>query len=429
MSTLLQTLPSTLAPVAPTAPAFADVGVIFLVPDQWKSLPQSRHQVALRLARYFRVLWLDDVPTATGIRLEQQRAAGVGGDLSSAPLTVHRLATLERLFNGSSLMRRALLRRRLRHARRALRAAGCHRIVLYVWRPTYVTALDAIKVDHIVYHIDDEYSFSRDEQAFGMAEGQLLERADCVFVHSPGLLARKGAINDNTVFAPNGVDFTAYATPVSEPRDLAAVGGPRLGYCGVIKEHLDIGLLHAIAEARPAWAIVLVGPVGNLGDKHAAFEALRALPNVHLLGRSTLEELPAYVQHFDIAMMCYEVNGYTNCIYPLKLHEYLAAGRPVVSTPIRTALDFDGTITIAAGAEAWIEAIDAILSDAIGDPIAATRGRETAARHDWDFIVARIALELSKLLGEDYADACRAFQREICPDGIFEGDAATPGSG
>src|SRR5690606_34370889 len=174
-------------------------------------------------------------------------------------------------------------------------------------------------------------------------------RADDVIVHSARLFEKKSGINPATFLVPNGVDYDAFATRRDEPPDLAAIARPRIGYAGVIKMQLDLALLDALAAARPDLSFVLVGPVGNVEGKARELESLRARPNVHFLGRKPVEDLGAYTQHFDACLMCYEVNAYTHCIYPLKMHEYLASGRPTISSPIRSVLEHADVVRVADG--------------------------------------------------------------------------------
>ena len=107
---------------------------------------------------------------------------------------------------------------------------------------------------------------------------------------------------------------------------MASIAHPRVGYAGVIKRQLDFDLLVRLARARPQWSFVLVGPVTNVEGKEQQLAALRQMHNVHYLGGKPAKDLPSYIQHFDVCLMCYEVNDYTQYIYPLKLNEYLASG-------------------------------------------------------------------------------------------------------
>jgi glycosyltransferase involved in cell wall biosynthesis len=276
-------------------------------------------------------------------------------------------------------------------ARRILEKRGCDRIVLYLWRPEFAYALDSIEADFSCYHIDDEYSFSVNEQASDPHEIALIERVDMVVIHSRKLLEKKGSINPNTIHVPNGVDFAAYQTPASEPEDMASIPRPRMGYVGVVKSQLDLGLMLQLAIEKPEWSFVLVGPIGYLGSKADILDRLAERPNVHILGNRQLNELPAYMQAMDVCMMCYDVCDYTNNIYPLKLNEYLATGRPVVSSPIDSVLELDHVVRIAESPEQWVVALEEAIQGERNRPVEIESRQQQASLHDWDALVQKIA--------------------------------------
>jgi glycosyltransferase involved in cell wall biosynthesis len=117
----------------------------------------------------------------------------------------------------------------------------------------------------------------------------------------------------------------------------------------------------------------------------------KARSNVHSLGGKPAKDLPCYVQHFDVCLMCYEVNDYTQYIYPLKLNEYLASGRPTVSSPIEAVHGFAHVVTIAKDEAEWLSAIELGLSEVDRDGTAALARRAVARAHDWDVLVEQIA--------------------------------------
>ena len=256
-------------------------------------------------------------------------------------------------------MRRAHLARGLA----ALHRMGCRRVVLYAWRPEFVDWLDLVDADLVCYHVADEYSFEAVERPIDARERAMLERADQVFIHSPALMEKKGRINPHTAFVTNGVDYEAFATPRPEPEDLRPIRRPRLGYVGRIKTQLDWNVLEALARTHPDWSLVFVGPEGAPGPWRERWQALRTLPNVHWLGARTVDAIAPYVQHVDVGLLCYRVDAYTRYIYPLKLHEFLAAGVPVVGSDIPSLRRFDDTIAIAAGVEGWERSVRTALDD------------------------------------------------------------------
>lgn len=369
------------------------IGVIALVPEAWTDVWSTRHPVVIRLAQHFPVAWVGPTPDwraywrpggARFLRPASSREMGSNLDVIEPGLL------RPRLYRPRWLARRnrAAL---LAQARRALVARGATHIALYVWRHEYADALDLVEHDSVIYHIDDEYTFSDVESPNPPEEVALARRADRVIVHSPRLLEKKGPLNPRTTLVPNGADFAAYASPVTEAPDLARIPHPRIGYTGVIKRQLDFEVLLHLARARPGWSLVLVGPVGNVRGQEARLAQLQALPNVHFLGSKAVAELPAYVQHFDVCLMCYAVNDYTRYIYPLKLHEYLAGGRPVVSAPVDSVLPHGDVVALAGTPDEWLRCVEAALEPAAQGAEATARRQTRARQHDWNALVARIA--------------------------------------
>ncbi len=369
------------------------LGIIALVPDDWNSIVTVRHQVLQRLAKYYRVAWVEPARNWREF-LSPGSPAFLAGDRWSQPLPsldVLSSGCSHPTFHRPAWLSRASLRSRLSAARKRLIASGAKRIAIYLWRDEFAPALDLVAHDLSIYHIDDEYSFSDREQPTSERELTLLRRVDRVVIHSPALLAKKGGLNRNTALIPNGVDFRLFSTPHAQPADLAALPHPRIGYAGVIKKQLDFSLLIRLAQARPQWSFVLVGPVTNVQGKEQQLLTLRGLRNVHFLGSKPVGELPAYVQHFDVCLMCYEVNDYTRYIYPLKLHEYLAAGRPTVSSPIQAVSGFANVVSIVTDDAEWLAAIERGLDEGNGSG-ATVQARQSVARsQDWDTLVGQIA--------------------------------------
>jgi glycosyltransferase involved in cell wall biosynthesis len=263
-----------------------------------------------------------------------------------------------------------------------------------------------MEYDLTCYHIDDEYMFSGldKEKPIEAREARLISRVDQVFIHSPALLEKKGRFNPHTMFVPNGVDYQAYATPQREPADLKPIPHPRIGYTGIIKLQLDLALLITLAERHRQWSFVLVGPQGNLGDRAAMMQRLSQLPNVYLLGGKPVAALPAYVQHMDVCMLCYEVNDYTKFIYPLKLHEYLASGRPVVGSPIRSLQEFGHVIRLARTPDEWSHTLNDMLAPTVNSAAQVEARRSIAQRYDWNTLVQLIARTWCNRLGPAYLE-------------------------
>ena len=382
-----------------------DVGLIALVPDMWESCWQSRHYTLPRLARYFHVVWCN--PASVDEQYPRYSVSMPPQD-DSAPrdtppgFHVHRLPAWMPDLRRPLFLLRLILQERLRHARRHLVRQGCQDVWLSLWRPSYAPALDLVRHSQSSYHIDDEYTFSEVEAPLDEREARLIREVDQVFVSSQGLLDKKGRVNPHTFFVPNGVHYQAYVRPYLEPPDLQPIPHPRIGYVGVIKKQLDVALLLALAQRHRQWSFVFVGPQRHLDDIGRWLQQLANLPNVYFLGEKPVSRLPSYTQHMDVCLLCYKINAYTQFIYPLKLHESLASGRPCVGSPIRTLQAFGSIMRLATTIDEWSQAIDATLTMTARSDTEAAARRDVARHHDWDRLVHTIARVLCERLGPAY---------------------------
>jgi len=264
-----------------------------------------------------------------------------------------------------------------------------------MWRPQLHPELNSVPFDLRSYHVDDEYSFSAIDMPISYEEMQILKGADQVFVTSKGLQDKKGWVNVNTSFVPNGVDYEAFALPMTEPQDLAVLPHPRIGYAGFLKDQLDWTLLAHLSARHPEWHFVFLGPVSPHYATVGKIAELRKRSNVHFLEGKPTALVPGYVQHFDVCIMPYLQNDYTKYIYPLKLHEYLASGCPTVGTPIRSLEEFSDVVELPRSADEWSAALAHALSPAANTPELRAARRAVAKGYDWDLQVRRIAMILA----------------------------------
>ena len=384
-------------------PRRPDIGIIALVPDRWGPMWQPRHQIMSRLAQHVHVVWVEPVHgwRDAGARLAARTPA------FSEPIPGFQVYTpeawLPRVHRADGL-NNTTLRARLSRARRELVRRGAETIVLYLWRPDFAAAAGAVSHDLLCYHIDDEYTFSDRDQPIDPREAELLAKADQVFIHSPALMEKKGHINPRTLNVPNGVDYAAFATPVPEPADLVGIPRPRIGYTGWVKRQLDWELIECLVERHPEWQFVFVGATSPHPELVPILERLGARSNVHLLGGKSTAKLAEYPQHFDVCVMPYAVNDYTRYIYPLKLHEYLAAGRPVVGARIRSLEAFSQVVGIAEGPDEWSSAIEAGLHNGARAPQRSAERQAVAREHDWDVLTQQVASAIeTRAAGETVA--------------------------
>jgi len=382
-------------------PELSNVGIIALVPDLWEPKWQPRHQVLSRLAQYFHVVWVDAPPSwrRSLSALRSRRAAAKEAPPTPAGFEVYRPEFWLPRLGRPAWLGRLMSRERLKRASDRLRARGCTKVVLYIWRPEFADAIDQTSYDLSVYHIDDEYSFSSTETEVSPVERRLLESVGQVFIHSPALLRKKGGFNPHTEFVPNGVDYQLYATSAPEPEDLRHIPRPRIGYVGWIKRMVDWELLFELSSIHPQWSFVFVGPKSPHSDIDDLLKRISDLPNVHFLGGKPTSSLGGYPQHFDVCTMPYRLDDYTKYIYPLKMHEYLASGQPVVSAPICSVEEFAPVLGIANSPENWSKAIEHALSGRENSPARRAARQKVARQHDWEVLVDKIACTISQRLG------------------------------
>lgn len=206
--------------------------------------------------------------------------------------------------------------------------------LLWFYTPMAVTIATGIKASLVVYDCMDELScFRGAPKELVDRERLLFARADLVFTGGRSLYEAKRELHPAVHAFPSSVDREHYLrarVSQPDPEDQRQLSFPRLGYFGVIDERIDLGLIAYLAQARPAAQIVMVGPTVKV-----ELASLPRAPNIHYLGQKTYAELPGYIAGWQVAMMPFALNDATRFISPTKTLEYLAAGKPVVSTAIR----------------------------------------------------------------------------------------------
>jgi UDP-galactopyranose mutase len=213
----------------------------------------------------------------------------------------------------------------------------CHHVERYVswyYTPMALAFSRHLEPLAVAYDCMDELSaFRGAPPALLQREAELLKLADVVFTGGQSLYEAKRDRHPNVYAFPSSVDVAHFATargPVEEPADQASLAHPRLGFFGVVDERMDLELLEAVADARPDWQFIIIGPVVKIDPA-----TLPRRPNLHFLGGKKYQELPTYLASWDVALMPFARNESTRFISPTKTPEYLAAGKPVVSTSIR----------------------------------------------------------------------------------------------
>jgi UDP-galactopyranose mutase len=256
--------------------------------------------------------------------------------------------------------------------------------VLWFYTPMFVHMARDFERCATVYDCMDELSnFHGAPRELRDREAELIAQADVMFTGGMALYEEKRAVHANVHGIPSSVDVAHFAHARAEqpaPRDQAAIPHPRIGYYGAIDERLDLELLTTVADARPDYQFVMLGPVVKISP-----ESLPRRPNIHYLGRKSYDELPAYLSGWDVAIMPFALNDATRFISPTKTPEYLAGGKPVVSTAVRDVVEpYErlGLVRIARDPGGFARAIDAAL---LGEQLTSAEERDAfLADMSWD---------------------------------------------
>jgi glycosyltransferase involved in cell wall biosynthesis len=243
--------------------------------------------------------------------------------------------------------------------------------------------------------MDDLASFRNAPPRMRAQEARMLEMADIVFTGGPTHYRQRQHRHPRVYCLPSGVDRAHFATSSlasSASRALSQMRRPVIGFYGVVDERVDMDLVARIADLRPDWNFVLAGPLAGIRQ-----EDLLSRPNVRHFGMQAYEALPAILAWFDVAMMPFALNETTRALSPTQTLEYLAGGKPVVSTPVADVVELYGAATSIAGTpDDFVSAIDEILTWSPEDRAAwQQRVDSLLTAHDWNQIVEEIAATMN----------------------------------
>lgn len=389
--------------------------IVYFGPEKWDGLWRNRHQLMSRFARDNRVLYVEPRHYLKSLR-RQWRAGQIGwralwrsfreaGVSEVRPNLWVYSSPLHIPIAGRFPLDRLtwwLWRARLG---RVLRQLGFDRPITWLSRPEQLPLAGHFGAKLVIYHVVDEYLAynavaAGAREAVRALEQQLLSRADLVVVVTEALRKSKGSLNPHTYLVPNGVDIQAYIQAMDNPRptpeDVGKLPKPVIGYVGLIAARLDLGLLRRIALAHPDWSLALVGAVD---DRHSATELseLQQIPNIHFLGLKPVERVPDYVRAFDVGVIPYRLDEAAQNASPLKLYDYLAAGKPIVATDFAAARTFGELVRIGGTPEAFERELELALAER--DDGLTQRRRFHAQENSWDKRVDQLAAIIDARLG------------------------------
>lgn len=392
--------------------------IVYISSIEWNFVWQVHQEIALRLAQAGnRVLYIEN----TGIRSPGLQDAGrVARRLKHWISSLRSRGVRQVAPNiyvcspfvlppfGSGWRRQINRHLLLPLVQRAARSLGMRDVLLWTYLPTD-TAVDLIRLLRtprsitVYYCVADFAQLTPSVRQLHQSERVTVELSDLVFTNCSALATHCGQWSNDVHVFPPGVDLDAFplketasshhtinngghnAENSSPLSSLQSLSQPIIGYVGGLHRFVDFGLLAAMARSRPQWSWVFVGPL------QSAVGELAGLPNVHLLGQQPHSDLAKYIRSFDVCIVPYINSPETATVVPVKINEYLAIGKPVVSTELPTVCDFNERhrilITTPGQAESFLNAIEQALA-LPNDPATILRRRQVAELSDWE---ARLA--------------------------------------
>ena len=359
--------------------------------EDWGAHPSSTQHLVAHLPGARRVVWVNSIglrrprPTFGDLGRVARKAMAAIGRRAPAPVSpppapgpvVQPLILPMARSAPLRALNRALL---VRSVGGAARAAGLRRPVLWVSLPSAIDAVGALGEAGVVYYCGDDFGALAgvDHARCRDMEAELVARADLVLAASPALASRFPA--GKTHLLPHGVDAATFTAPAPRAPDLP--GGKVAGFYGTLATWLDYGLIAEVARSLPDWRFVFIGHVA------ADISPIAALPNVSLLGPRPHAALAGYAQHWTAGIIPFQDNEQIRACNPLKLREYLAAGRPIVATPFPALQPYAAHVGIAATAAEFATALQA----AAGSTAAAAAARQAVvAGEGWSARAAQAA--------------------------------------
>lgn len=388
--------------------------------EDWGQHPSSTQHLIKRLLPDYQVLWVNSI----GLRRPRFNLRDITRIVRKLGAVVHRAAPASQLASsqdqnpqqtpeilpplalplpGSRLAGKinghwlaAQIRRQLPELDRPL---------LWISLPSAVDLIGKLEERAVIYYCGDDFSALAgvDHQAIARCETRLVEKADLILAASPALASRFPP--HKTRLLSHGVDLDLFMPPRDRPADLPS-GRPIVGFYGSLSDWIDIPLLAETATALPHWDLVLIGPV------QTDISPLKGIPNIHLLGPRPHHTLAAYAQHWQVSLLPFVDNAQIRACNPLKLREYLATGRPIVSTDFPALDDYRDKIQLPRSGESLAQAINRAAFDQPNpgwfqesgwEGLTRSEGRHTrqqqVALQSWDHKAAELSNWLKGLPG------------------------------
>jgi hypothetical protein len=380
---------------------------IYFGPEKWYGLWRNRHQLMSRFSQNNKVVYVEPL-----MRLKKLRRSLYNKDIYwneiLKDIKTNRVTKLNKnlyIFHSplyTPVSNRSLLKKLTLYfwknsLKKVLDKLCIENPIIWISRPSCLDLVSKFDKKLIIYHVVDEYSaYSNidfeNKKRIQKQEQKISEKADMIITVSKSLYDSKRALNNHTYLVPNAVDYHAFARALNSekqlPTDISCLPRPIIGYSGLIASKLDFNLLKYMSEAHPNWSIAMVG---FIKDKYCEFEIklLKQSKNVHFLGLKNIDKIPYYIKAFDVCIAPYKINEHSRNMSPLKIYDYLATGKPVVTTNFTASYLFKEVIKIAKSKEEFIKHVKDSLSENNNNLI--LRRRNIASKNTWEQRVESIS--------------------------------------
>lgn len=331
--------------------------------DDWGEHPSSCQHIFRHIAKDHRVLWVNTIgmrnPTFTlrdarKVVRKVAKMMGAGQTLATADIADGHLTVCQPLmFPGiqSSIVRAFNARSVTTAVRSRLQGLGVHDPIVVSTVPNVVDYPNLLRGRQLIYYCVDDFSLwpGVDAELVRAMESRLIARADCLIAVSEVLQVRITAPGKRAHLLTHGVDVELFLTPATREHPvLSDIPKPRAGFFGLIDGRMDWELVVSLAQQMPDTAFVLAGPVD------ASAGELPQIKNLHVVGSIRYAELPELIAGLDVLILPYRTGALAAALSPLKLKEYLATGKPVISAPIAAAVEWAGSLAVARTPAEWV---------------------------------------------------------------------------
>lgn len=379
--------------------------IICIGPVDWEPIWNRSQQLMSRLPRSNRILYVE--PPATLLSALKDRSLWFkwrqwlkGARPKTENIYLYTPPVILPFGNMYPWVNRINQRRLLFFVGGAARGLGFKKPLVWTYLPNSLAVCKGLNPEAVIYDCVDEHSEFPgliDKDAVLGMERELLAGSDLVFATAAGLYEAKKPYCRKIYLLPNAADVEHFAGAERQetvvPPEINRLPRPLLGFVGVIHDWIDLDLIEYIARSRPDWTVAMIGPVGA----GISVNSLKELPNVYFAGRKDKEELPGCLKAFDVCLNPFKKNELTDRVSPLKLYEYLASGRPVVSVEMPGVEEFRDYIEIASDYGGFLEAVERALKS--GSEDGKRRRMEIAAVNTWENRLAFMSEKINEISG------------------------------